>query len=285
MGTFRYGAMLSSGERRFVLQHAYIPEHLVHYFTAIADAEPHLISNYLCYQGRGTLSFIGYPLAKDFEEEEFRRALQESLEELEPERVSVVSPIKLEVDPLAVLSRESDFYLLLHIEKIRLKKKLRNQVRSASSKLGVAPARFGEEHIALVEKFLSRGIDEGRRRIYESLGDYASLDEPLLLEAKNASGLAAFSIFDFSRGDFGFYMFNFMSRTNYVPGASDLLFWEFIREARARGKLYINMGLGINEGVARFKLKWGGERWLRHELCSYDLEYTDVVASYRRLGT
>ncbi|WP_456474648.1 hypothetical protein [Candidatus Pyrohabitans sp.] len=276
--------MLSPTERRYVLRQAYIPEHLVHYFTAISETEPHLVTDYLCYLGEGVLSFIGYPLTGKFENSGFRRALEEAVEMFEPRQVGVISPCPIDVEPLAVLTRESDCYYLLDLERLALRKKLRSLLRSAEKRLEVGRGSFGQEHLAIVEEFLSRDIEESRRWVFERLSSYASCNEPLLLEARSGDALVAFSIFDFSLGEFAFYMFNFISRSNYLPGASDLLLWEFIKEAKAQGKRHVNLGLGINRGIARFKEKWGGRRWLEYEFCSYDRELESVAASYRRMG-
>jgi hypothetical protein len=64
-------------------------------------------------------------------------------------------------------------------------------------------------------------------------------------------------------------MFNFRSETRYVPGASDLLLSAVIGQAIAEEKKYLNLGLGINPGVAFFKEKWGGAVFLPHACCLY----------------
>jgi|Deesub1362A_J573_1020465.scaffolds.fasta_scaffold02839_3 hypothetical protein len=276
--------MLSASERHYVLQRAYIPEHLVHYFTSISGAEPCLIADYLCYFSEGKLSFIGYPLGREFEMAALSQALNEAVEKFEPEQVGVISPRSIDVEPLAILKKESDCYYLLDLEKLKLSKKLRSTLKSAYKRLEVKKGEFGEEHFALVEEFLRRGIDESKQGVFEKLESYASRGEALLLEARQKRELVAFSIFDFSHGEFAFYMFNFISRKKYVPGASDLLLGEFIHEAKERGKRYLNLGLGINSGVARFKEKWGARRWLKYEFYSYDCELANMVASYRRMG-
>ena len=38
-------------------------------------------------------------------------------------------------------------------------------------------------------------------------------------------------------------------------------------EARARGQTRMNLGLGVNEGISRFKQKWGGLPYLPYEFC------------------
>jgi hypothetical protein len=42
--------------------------------------------------------------------------------------------------------------------------------------------------------------------------------------------------------------------------------------AQERGKQVINLGLGVNEGISRFKKKWGGEPFLKYEFCELHYE-------------
>ncbi|MCJ7774258.1 MAG: hypothetical protein MUP22_14140, partial [Desulfobacterales bacterium] len=67
---------------------------------------------------------------------------------------------------------------------------------------------------------------------------------------------------DLGSTDFAYYLFNFRSKHIHIPGASDLLFWEMILLAQSNGKKAINLGLGINDGIRRFKQKWGGKPFL-----------------------
>ena len=91
-----------------------------------------------------------------------------------------------------------------------------------------------------------------------------------VLNARDSAGkLVAFDIADFGAKHYAFYMFNFRSRQHHVPGTSDLLLQALIKEAEQQGKTYVNLGLGINQGVAFFKKKWGGQPFLNHEFLLY----------------
>jgi hypothetical protein len=88
------------------------------------------------------------------------------------------------------------------------------------------------------------------------------------LDARNARGeLVAFDVADFGARAFAFYMFNFRSRQHNLPGASDLLLAHLIARAQAEGKRYVNLGLGIDTGIAFFKRKWGAVPFLKHCAC------------------
>jgi len=52
-------------------------------------------------------------------------------------------------------------------------------------------------------------------------------------------------------------MFNFTSDALYVPGVSDLLLFEVIKQSKIEGRKYMNLGLGINPGVTFFKRNGG----------------------------
>ena len=67
---------------------------------------------------------------------------------------------------------------------------------------------------------------------------------------------------DLGSADYAFYLFNLRSETRYVPGASDILFFEMVKRAQNSGKKAVNLGLGVNTGIRRFKRKWGGTPFL-----------------------
>jgi uncharacterized protein YbaP (TraB family) len=80
-----------------------------------------------------------------------------------------------------------------------------------------------------------------------------------LLNAWDADGrLAACLVMDCGPEEFDSYIIGAHSRAAYTPHASDALFARMLESAKARGKRYIHLGLGVNEGITRFKKKWGG---------------------------
>ncbi len=261
--------MLAEDEESFVVSNAYIPEHIVGYVVPISKLEPFLISNYLCYFGKDRLVFIGYPLGIDFAERIFEKILKKAVEKFSLEIVAVIAP-KL---PPTWKEIERDKYFLLELSSVKINKKLRNTLARASKDLSVEKGEIAGEHRTLVQKFLrKRSIDERTKYIFENIPAYTSSSRTaIVLEARDKNrNLAAFNVIDFS-GHYAFYMFSFISRENYVPGAGDLLFNELIKIALEKGKKYINMGLGVNEGVKKFKEKWGGRPFLDYEFCMYQI--------------
>ena len=101
-------------------------------------------------------------------------------------------------------------------------------------------------------------FDKGTRFIFQRLSAYAQTENVQLYEARDARGrLVAFDLADFGAGKYAFYMFNLRDSKQHIPGVSDLLLSHIIERAREQGKRYLNLGLGINSGVAFFKKKWG----------------------------
>ena len=95
--------------------------------------------------------------------------------------------------------------------------------------------------------------------------------------------MSAFFIIELAAEQFDTYMLGCYSKKNYTPHASDLLFSEMIAFARERGKSTINLGLGVNEGIRRFKMKWGGKPYLNYEFCECYFGKPSPVSLFDRL--
>ena len=84
--------------------------------------------------------------------------------------------------------------------------------------------------------------------------------------------LAAFYVVDFAAKDFANYIIGCYSKKNYVLGASDLLLMELIKISAEYGKRYIHLGLGVNDGIRRFKEKWGAKPTRTYEMCELTIK-------------
>jgi hypothetical protein len=51
-----------------------------------------------------------------------------------------------------------------------------------------------------------------------------------------------------------------------------------IQLTREYGKNTIQLGLGVNEGIRRFKEKWGGVSFLNYEFCEYFYGMTGILS-------
>ena len=75
------------------------------------------------------------------------------------------------------------------------------------------------------------------------------------------------------------YILGAHSRTHYVPHAVDLLFASMIERAKAEGKRFIHLGLGVNDGILRFKKKWGAVPSLPYVMAEWRQETENETQS------
>jgi len=264
--------MITTGQEEYIADHAYVPEHIPQYVTAISQTEPFLFGDFLAYSKKGLSIFIGYPLKEPFDEKRMGRVLEDVIKRFNPESVSLTAPV-IPSSFKNCLRPSSDHYYRLDLSSFSISQKLRNMLKRASRELSIEKERrFDEEHRSIVEEFLkSHPVDEATRFIFQRIDQYLSTSKTAwVFDARNKrGGLVAFDIAEFEPKDYAIYMFNFNSDTFHVPGASDLLLSEVIQQAKTERKKYINLGLGINPGVTFFKKKWGGAVFLPHAFCLY----------------
>lgn len=264
--------MLSESDRRFIYERAHLPEHLADYVSNVTGAEAHLYGGHLLYVKDGTLVLVGYPLEQAFERKKLEDLLELAVKQFHPRTVSLLAP---SIQPWRKLSSEviTDAYYRLEIEHLNLSGKLRNMITRASRELTCDHGReLHEEHLQLMREFSKRpDVGDASRRIFAKVSEYVSrASSSLVWSAKDKQGnLVAFTVAEYGARDYGFYMFNFRAMDRALPGASDLLLREVIREAVHQGKKYMNLGLGINRGVAFFKEKWGATPFLPYAACTY----------------
>ncbi len=274
--------MLAAPERDYLYQYACIPEQVPEYVTAISGAEPFLLNDQVIYAGTGTLVFVGYPLTSPFDPDRLREQLQMVIKRFRPEYLSLIAPLAPGWSkPMAPCT--SDHYYRLDLERFAAKAKVLYMLRRASRELSVEMDRqLDEAHVRCLGEFLeAHEIGEAHREIFTRAPAYvAAVPTSRVFSARDGSGrLVAFTVAEFGAKDYAFYLFNFRSRSNYVPGASDLLLYEVITAARDMGKVYVNFGLGLHAGVEFFKKKWGAYPFLRHEHCLYRTARASLVKS------
>ncbi|MCX8023474.1 MAG: GNAT family N-acetyltransferase [Syntrophorhabdaceae bacterium] len=253
---------------------AYIPEHIVGLMASISGGEPFLINDCLCYSKSGLLIVIGYPLNGVFSKDLFIALLNEATSLFNPLSVRVAAP---EIpDEIFMSSKEKgiDTFYNLNIEGFSVKRRLMREVEKARERLNVEVSReFTEAHEKVMEEFLkTKGPNARIKDLYLSLPRWIKdIDTTSLLTARDKKGrVSAFYAVDFWPKRFAAYILGCHSERDYTPHASDLLFYEMVRIAREKGKRYINLGLGVNEGIKRFKEKWGGVPSLGYTFCEYE---------------
>jgi hypothetical protein len=264
--------MITAAQQDYIEDHAYVPEHIPQYVTAISQTEPYLFGDFLAYVRKGHLILIGYPLKEPFVEKQLLRALEDAVKRLKPETISLTGP-SIPASLKDCAHSPSDHYYRLDLSSLSVSQKLRNMLKRAGREIAIEKKRnFDEDHRRMVEEFLkTHPVDEATRFIFERIGDYISSSMTTwVFDARNKRNeLVAFDVAEFKPRSYSFYMFNFSKDTFYVPGVSDLLLSEVIQQAKTEKKKYVNLGLGINPGVTFFKKKWGGIPFLPHAFCLY----------------
>ncbi len=253
--------MITTAQENYIEEYAYVPEHMSPYVMAISQTEPFLLDDFLVYAKKGHLIFVGYPLKETFDERRMVKAFEDAVRHFRPREVALTAPA---IPPSLSIGiyPSTDHYYRLDLSTLSISQKLRNMLKRASRELVVERGQiFNDEHRKMVDDFIQRHpVDESTRLIFQRIPDYlSSSPRAWVFNARSKKGeVVAFDVAELGSKHYAQYMFNFTSSALYVPGASDLLLSEVIRQAKIEGKRYLNLGLGINPGVTFFKKKWGG---------------------------
>ena len=216
---------------------------------------------------------IGYPLSGEYAHDSFERALAAALRRV-PKRLEGVDCWAIGPDLPARLAghvTDRDTFYILPCD-APVPARLRRPVEIAAEKLTVREGRdFTPAHRRLWAEFMNRAVlPPNVRGLFARTG--AVLDTPglRLLDAVDAEGnLAASLLLDDAPRRFCSYLIGAHSRTHYTPHAADLLFAHMLRSAREADKEYVHLGLGVNDGIRRFKTKWGGRPALPYVMASW----------------
>jgi hypothetical protein len=253
--------MLNDQEIKWIHHRAYLPEHLPDYVRAVSGAEPFLYRNYLYFINKKHLIFNGYPLERDSEPP--ARIYDFICERCRPVTVAVIaSAMWLPAEQYE--TQTTDSYYRLDLPSAPVDASVAYMLRRARSELQVMRGNFGKEHSKIVKAFLAGyNFNRQQKYIFKRIPQYLkAVDSAVLFEARRGKELAAFNIVDLGAADYAFYLFSFRSSKRNIPGASDLLFHEMVNLAQTEGKKAVNLGLGVNDGIRRFKEKWGGAPFL-----------------------
>jgi hypothetical protein len=263
--------VITPEEEAYCLTRASVPEHIVSLMTLISKGDPVLLDGHLGIVRDNWLIFIGYPLEGSFLRERCEGIVQRAVETFRPEYLWFIGP---EIPPSLLntaTERQTDQYYLFDIERTKPRPSLQRLAYRASKELIVERRRaISREHEALISELLKREkLPDRVRELYRAMPDYIghSLSAWVLNACDRTGELCAFTVVELGAKDFSAYILGAYSKKHYVPHASDLLFLKMIDLTREAGKSSINLGLGINEGIRRFKEKWGGKPFLRYEFC------------------
>ena len=274
--------MLNGQERKWIYHHAYLPEHLPDYVEAISGAEPFLHQNYLYFLGKKHIIFNGYPLGPPSDSP--ARIYDFICERFQPITVAVIAAtIWLTAEQYE--HQATDSYYRLDLPVSPIDNAVAYMLRRARRDLQVKHGKFGKEHKKIIKAFMSdHRLDRQQKNLFKQIPQYLRTSaSAVLFEARRGKELVAFNVVDLGAVDYAFYLFSFRSSRINVPGASDLLFHEMVKLARSGGKKSVNLGLGINAGIRRFKEKWGGTPFLNYSSILVDKREVDIGRLAKKL--
>ena len=263
--------MITPEEEAYVLTRAYVPEHIVSLMTLISKGHPFLVEDYLGFVKDNWLILVGYPLEGNFSQERCERFLKQAVDTFQPEVLWFIGP----ETPSSLLNscseRQTDQYYTFDIEKTVPRPSLQRAADKASETLIIEKGRSqSREHQALISELMERATLPDRvRELYRAMPEYVGRSASALsIDARDLHGnLCAFSVIDLGAKNFSAYILGAHSKKHYIPHASDRLFLEMVHLTREQGKSILHLGLGVNEGIRRFKKKWGGKPFLKYEFC------------------
>ncbi len=263
--------MITREEESYVLTRAYVPEHIVSLMGLISKGDPFLMEDHLGFAKDNWLILVGYPLEGNFSQERCERILKQAVDTFRPEILWFIGPEAPASLSDSCKERQTDQYFTFDTETTVLRPSLQRTVDKASENLTIERGcSISQDHQALISEFLNReNLPDRVRELYHAMPEYVGRSSSAwTIDARDKAGnLCAFSVIDLGAKNFSAYILGSHSKKHYVPHASDLLFFEMIRLTREHGKGSINLGLGVNEGIRRFKKKWCGEPFLKYEFC------------------
>lgn len=277
--------MITTEEEKYILDRAYIPEHIVGLMTSVSGGEPFLFQDCFFCRKEDWIIVVGYPLESDFTFKDLEAVIDETKKRFRPKYLSLIAP---ELPPSLSTSceeKESDSYYTLDIPVGSIKSRIRRLIRKARENATVERStKMGDAHKGLTEEFIERAKPPLRvRNLFLKMPDYVGHSEgSMVLNAWDKEmNLAAFYVVDLAAKDFSAYVIGCHSKRNHVPGASDLLCLEMIEMSVEYGKKYVHLGLGVNEGIRRFKEKWGGVPTRRYEMCELVLKRPSILDAFK----
>jgi TraB/PrgY/gumN family len=253
-----------------ILEKATVPEHSVAFMAAMSNGEPFQVGPYLFIAAEDWLLAVGYPLEDSYTPKGFEQALAEALRRTAARDCWAICPELPE--RLKVHRRDQDQYHVLALD-AAVPGRLERVAERATAVLKVEEGiTFTPAHRRLWAEFMGRvALPSNVRELYARTETVLPRAPGLsLLNAWDSQGnLAACLLLDAAPRLFTSYLIGAYSRVHCTPHASDVLFREMIRIARRNGKEFLHLGLGVNDGIRRFKTKWGGRPGQPYELAQW----------------
>jgi hypothetical protein len=280
--------MLTADEEAYILDNAYVPEHCIHLMTHVSGGEPFLIDDFFICRKENCVILTGYPLKDNFSPDALEAVFARIKKEFRPEFVSLIAPRMPPVLAEICRETESDAYYTLDAQKPVIRSPVKRNLRKARQNLSVEfSSGMQDDHQELMHEFVGRTrlAHRVKRLLFKMPEFVAEADMAFVLNARDKTNkLAAFYVVDLEARRFANYIMGCHSKKNYVLGASDLLLIESINLSLEYDKSYLHLGLGVNDGIRRFKAKWGAKPTRRYEMGELALKRPSILDSLRALG-
>ena len=273
--------MLTPEQEQYILARAYVPEHTVSLITYLSGGEPFLIDDFFACRTKDWVILIGYPFETEFNASGLVRVVDKIKKQFNPELLSLIArELPSSIVPNC-LESDSDHYYTLEVKNPVIRSVVRRNLKKARQALRLERAsHLSKPHQMLMDEFIQRLHPPARvENMMSKLHGYLeTCDSALVLNAwDHQNRLAAFYIIDLAAADFSNYIIGCYSRKNYVLGASDLLLDELIKLSAEYKKRYIHLGLGVNDGIRRFKTKWGARPTQPYKMCELRLRKPSLI--------
>jgi len=277
--------MLTESQKQLILSQGYVPEHSVDLMVSLSGSVPGILDGFVYFVGRNQVILVGYPIGKPFDPMDLEKVVSQLTERCNPRRISLIAP-----DLPSHLScgvREQDMYYVIPLVDYRAKPTLVRHVEKAALTIRFELSRtFAGEHEALALEMISRGgLTPRVEALFANIGAFVSkTDSAWVLNAwTHDSKLSGFYVVDLAPRHFSVYVLGGHSKAHYVHRASDYLFFKMIELSKAHDKTVIHLGLGVNEGIRRFKKKWGGIPFLPYHVCDMTMRGPSLLDSLSSL--
>jgi uncharacterized protein YbaP (TraB family) len=262
--------LIENVDKKEILKKANVPEHSVTFMESMSGGKAFLVDSYLFYHADKLLMAIGYPLSGTYKSDVFYKALTKALDYTAATDCFAICPFLPR--QLRVYQKDLCQYFTLSSNQ-QIPSRLERLAERAALTLRVEEGNeFTLAHQRLWAEFVGRTpLTANVRRLYERTQKVVNPDSNLiLLNAWDTNGnLAASLLLDLNPQKFLSYILGAHSRIHYTPYASDLLFSKMLTIAKREGKEYIHLGLGVNDGIRRFKKKWGGTATMSYEMAAW----------------
>ncbi len=290
----------SASTKSFFTAEAIVPEQLEHYVKAVSKVSALIVDKFIAWKSDGLFILNAFPCIgheefaiyednyknaintnnKDYCNEKHKILAKQSIAKIinkfmqsTATNLTILSPFIIKNEDFASYfnakmsfkQEAKDAWYFMDLP-FKPKQKLRNMINRAKRDIQISIEDYTNEHKEIVEQYISsRKLEQGTIQIFRHIEEYCKSSSTIKIYSarNNKNELEAFCIADFSSLSVAYYMFAFR-KIDSTPGASDLLLYSLVEEAKMLGFTKINLGLGISDGISFYKTKWNAYPLMPH---------------------